>query len=70
MPSKGRPIIIIDRYTMNQIARYPSVKDVQGIWRYPRTPFINPSALECLLMNRTLSTKTSSVNGAHQSGRL
>lgn len=26
MPSKGKPIIILDRYTMVQIARYPSVK--------------------------------------------
>ncbi len=27
MPSKGKPIIILDRYTMVQIARYPSVKE-------------------------------------------
>lgn len=27
MPTKGKPIIIIDRYTMVQIARYPSVKE-------------------------------------------
>ena len=26
MPTKGKPIIILDRYTMVQIARYPSVK--------------------------------------------
>lgn len=26
MPRKGKPIIILDRYTMVQIARYPSVK--------------------------------------------
>lgn len=27
MPTKGTPIIIIDRYTMKQIARYPSVRE-------------------------------------------
>ena len=27
MPTKGKPIIIIDRYTMVQIAKYPSVKE-------------------------------------------
>lgn len=26
MPTKGRPIVIIDRYTWAEIARYPSVK--------------------------------------------
>lgn len=27
MPSKGKTIIILDRYTMVQIAKYPSVKE-------------------------------------------
>lgn len=27
MPSKGKPIIILDRYTMALIAKYPSVKE-------------------------------------------
>lgn len=27
MPIKGKPIVVIDRYTMAEIVRYPSVRD-------------------------------------------